>query len=369
LGDWWHKRAVFYENSQKLFSSLIELNNDCDNIMKVWIKAPYRLKTLWIFGGTEFEKNPVLYVISNKLKSKISITIDFENEKIEAISQVDVSDQLFEELSHQRQETLEEGFPLIDFASVSGEFFNILDEYDTSLKNVISLIRSRFHIVGISDDLIERDDTFFWSLDNLNFRPIHSIKPAYIQLGQVITQNDFQQIQNDLDSDTIPFFLAFKFLNSALNDEVPEFKILDATTAAELAIKEFLIRKNPSLEKLLSELQSPSLPKLYGPILEEYSSGNQKKGEKSPRRKILDYGNQLRNKIVHTPSNLEIPEGYAFFYCKNVESAICHLLTLLYPTDPLWKMRYKESFPYSSSDQKRLEKEFQEFVEKIQRKS
>ena len=30
--------------------------------MKVWIKVPYHLKTLWIFGGTELEGNPVVHV-------------------------------------------------------------------------------------------------------------------------------------------------------------------------------------------------------------------------------------------------------------------------------------------------------------------
>ena len=129
--------------------------------MKVWIKVPYHLKTLWIFGGTELEGNPVVHVNSNELKSIISIAIDFQNNKIEAISQVDVSSQLFEELFHQSQKKPEEGLPLIDFTSVNEEFYNILDEYDVALKKVMSLIRSRFHIVGIADDLIECDEPFF----------------------------------------------------------------------------------------------------------------------------------------------------------------------------------------------------------------
>ena len=49
--------------------------------MKVWIKVPYHLKTLWIFGGTELEGNPVVHVNSNELKSIISIAIDFQNNK------------------------------------------------------------------------------------------------------------------------------------------------------------------------------------------------------------------------------------------------------------------------------------------------
>jgi hypothetical protein len=337
--------------------------------MKVWIKAPYHLKTLWIFGGTEFEENPVFHVNSDKFKTKISIAIDFKNKKIEAISQVEVSSQLFEELSHQSQKKPEDGLPLIDFSAVSGEFYNILDEYDVAIKKVISLIRSRFQIVGIADDLIERDEPFFWSVDNINFGLLFCIKLSYTVLGQVITQDDFQQIQEDLDRETIPFFLAFKFLNSALNDEVPEFKILDATTAAELAIKEFLMRKNPTLEKLLSELPSPPLPKLYGSILENYSSENEKKGERSPRLKILDCGNQLRNKIVHNPTKLDIPEKFAGFYCINVESAICHLLTLLYPYDALWKSRFDNSYNFKPEEQSKREKEFCEFVKNIQKKS
>ena len=79
--------------------------------MKVWIKVPYHLKTLWIFGGTELEGNPVVHVNSNELKSIISIAIDFQNNKIEAISQVDVSSQLFEELFQQSQKNLKKDFP------------------------------------------------------------------------------------------------------------------------------------------------------------------------------------------------------------------------------------------------------------------
>jgi hypothetical protein len=83
--------------------------------------------------------------------------------------------------------------------------------------------------------------------------------------------------------------------------------------------------------------------------------------------KILDCGNQLRNKIVHSPIKLDIPEKFAGFYCSNVESAICHLLTLLYPEDALWKSRFNHSYNYTPEEQSKLEKEFCEFVKNIQR--
>ena len=368
MGDWWHKRGdLCYYSSQKLFSSFIELNNHRDDVMKIWIKTSYHLKTLWIFGGTEFGKNPIIQVNSNKLKTIIFFTIDFKNEKIEAISQVDVSSQLFEELLHQSQKKPEEGLPLLDFTSVSEEFYNILDEYDATLRMVISVIRSRFHIVGIADDLIERDEPFFWSSDNINFGPIFWIKPAYSQLGQVITQNDFQQIQNDLDNNKFPLFMAFRFLNRSWNDDLPELKILDAAIAAELAIKEFLAIKDPSNAKQWIKSKAPPIPQLYGPILESCISKNGKTGQRSPYLKILDCGNQLRNKIVHNPIKLDIPEKFAGFYCTNVESAIYHLITLLYPGDALWKSRFDNSYNFKPEEQSRCEKEFCEFVKKIQK--
>ena len=203
-------------------------------------------------------------------------------------------------------------------------------------------------------------------MDNINFGPIFWIKPSYVQLGQIITQNDFRYIQNDLNSDKIPFFTAFRFLNRALNDEVSELIILDATIAAELAIKEFLAKKDPLNAKQWIESQAPPLPQLYGPILELYSSENRRKGERSPRLKILDFGNQLRNRIVHNPTKLDIPEKFAGFYCINVESAICHLLTLFYRDDALWKLRFDNS--YNTEKQSKLEKEFCEFVKDLQKK-
>jgi hypothetical protein len=334
--------------------------------MKIWLKVPYYLEITRKFEGTEFAEPPVLSIKSKKINSTVNTSLDFESGKVEAVSQIEISTQLFEELSRQCKKNPDQGLPCLDFIpQVRDEFYNILNEFDFAIKKVISIMRSRFHIIGISDNIVDRDEKISWSLDNVNFQTIYCIKSSIVVLGQTISKKDLHLIQNDLNNDNSPFFMAFRFLNSALNDDVPEFKILDATTAAELAIKEFLIRKNPALEKLLSELQSPPLPKLYGSILEQYSSVPGKNGEKSPRLKVLDYGNQLRNKIIHSPTKLEIPEFFAYFYCINVESAICHLLTLLYPDDPLWKKRFIQSYSVSTDEQKRLEKECRQFLEKI----
>ncbi len=55
--------------------------------------------------------------------------------------------------------------------------------------------------------------------------------------------------------------IAMTHLHRAVNEPLPRHKWIDATIAAELAVKEFLIRKCPELRSLLERLPSP-LPSL-----------------------------------------------------------------------------------------------------------
>ena len=100
---------------------------------------------------------------------------------------------------------------------------------------------------------------------------------------------------------------------------------IDATIAAELAIKEFLITYKPEVEVLLLEVPSPPLYKLYGSILKSYT------GEKSPKVKELAEGAKIRNLLVHKPEQTNIDHQEAIDYVSDVEFAIGHLLYLLDP--------------------------------------
>ena len=108
---------------------------------------------------------------------------------------------------------------------------------------------------------------------------------------------------------------------------------IDSTIAAELAIKEFLIRYRPDWKTLLIELPSPPIHKLYGPVLESLA------GEKSPVLKELQKGSEIRNRLIHRAGE-SVSREEANEYFMNVETAIFHLLALLYPDDELVKREY-----------------------------
>lgn len=129
-------------------------------------------------------------------------------------------------------------------------------------------------------------------------------------------------------NETIPLF-GMHHLHRAKKDDIARNKWIDATIAAELAVKEVLIRAEPSIETLLLEMPSPPLDKLYGSILKTYL------GEPSPYVMHIKKGVEIRNKLVHKPSKIDIELQDAIDYVGNIERAIFHLLSLLYPDDKL----------------------------------
>lgn len=127
-------------------------------------------------------------------------------------------------------------------------------------------------------------------------------------------------------------------MHRAINEEHnPRYKWIYATTAAELAIKEFLIEYtykngcNP-IEPLLLELPSPPLYKLYGLILESYL------GERSPCVTRISKGSEKRDRLLHRPERKggkqeAVSENEARLYVRQIEMALFHLLHELYRED------------------------------------
>lgn len=114
-----------------------------------------------------------------------------------------------------------------------------------------------------------------------------------------------------------------------LRENIAHYKWIDATIAAELAVKEVLATVNPELETLLMEMPSPPLAKLYGTILERYL------GEKSPYLKQIQKGVEIRNRLVHRHDAEAIDDQEASDYVQSIEGAIFHLLSLAHPNSLL----------------------------------
>jgi len=86
-------------------------------------------------------------------------------------------------------------------------------------------------------------------------------------------------------------------------------------------------RKRPELETLLLEIQSPPLQKLFGVVLESEI------GERSPKLKSIGKGAELRNRLIHRPRHDPPTDDDAERYVNDIEVAIYHLLSHLYPND------------------------------------
>jgi len=202
-------------------------------------------------------------------------------------------------------------------------------------QKVLSLIKYCLNQIMVKENLFYIKGQY-WSIDKSQWKMIPPIISMVIDTHGLIplNENTVNAIQSYIQDDFEPF-LALRHLHRAKNESNPHYKWIDATIAAEWAVKEFLIRFIPDVEAILLEVPSPPLHKLYGSILESYTD------QRSPKLKGLAEGEKIRNKLLHRPQDIHISLEQANEYVHDVEIAIYHLLTLLYPNDPIMKHFYK----------------------------
>lgn len=123
-------------------------------------------------------------------------------------------------------------------------------------------------------------------------------------------------------------FLAAQHLHEARRHRGTRFRWIEATTAAELAIKEALLRMEPKFAPLLLEVPSPPLGRLYGSVLEAVA------GERSPFLKALQKGVEVRNRLVHRPSEPDPDPQQLADYVGDVDRAVRHLRRLCRRRNP-----------------------------------
>jgi hypothetical protein len=132
-------------------------------------------------------------------------------------------------------------------------------------------------------------------------------------------------IQALLDSNFQPLE-ALRHLHRAERESDPRSKWIEATIAAELAVKEVLMRLHPNLSTLLLELPAPPIDKLYGKVLETYS------GKSSEFKTRLAEGAKVRNQLLHRPGT-SVEFEKARDYIAMVRKAIYDLVVRLDPED------------------------------------
>ena len=196
---------------------------------------------------------------------------------------------------------------------------------------VLSILKYLLNRDSISSELCSLK-SIKWSNDNRSWNAIswnQIINAPGIKV-KWITDDVSVYIQKAID-DNIQPWIALKYIEHAKREKIPNHKWIYATIAAELAIKEFLIQKEPVIEALLLELPSPPLDKLYGSILNKYA------GSESPAKKVIKKGIETRNKLLHQASEFEIEEDEATAYVQEIDNAINDLMIRLYSKESICK--------------------------------
>lgn len=196
----------------------------------------------------------------------------------------------------------------------------------TSTRRVLNAIKYCFKNIELDEEFFRIKGTF-WSIDRNDWGRFpggqvsmaigtRSVQPLNIESVKILEA----YLAKGYDP-----FLFLSFLHRAKRETNPKYKWIDATIAAELAIKECFINFKPEIEPILLEVPSPPLHKLYGSILEFYT------GQRSPRLKEISNGVTIRNKLVHRPEIIKIDHKESMNYVDHVEEAIGHLLSIFYP--------------------------------------
>jgi hypothetical protein len=260
---------------------------------------------------------------------KAIVNVAFQDKLIEVdIENYSMSTELIEYLSQESYPEYKD-IPVI-FQKEISKAINLLSSLAI---NILEIINYHLQYYNISENMISIKFNG-WRLNSQKWRWF----PFDISIAvDVHSLPDFnkitcQYIQESINEEIIPL-VGMQYLHKAKIEQINNYKWITATIAAELAVKEVLIRARPDLEKLLLELPAPPMTKLYGSILEHYL------GQRTPYMKAINKGHEVRNKLIHRPSSVKIDDQEAINYVNDIERAIFHLLSLLYPKNNLIKSK------------------------------
>jgi len=166
-----------------------------------------------------------------------------------------------------------------------------------AVRQFAGLLKQELHRYDINDELIG-NPYYKWSLgDNQWFSIPRGLRVdvGLSSLGNLnaITAKSLQELLSENEEALV----ATSYLHQARNSMNRRYQWIYATMAAELAIKEILVRIEPKLQVILGTLPSPPLNKLYGDVLESVA------GVRSTNLSTLQNGAQKRNQLVHNPKS------------------------------------------------------------------
>ncbi|HEX5783545.1 MAG TPA: hypothetical protein VFY35_02350 [Burkholderiaceae bacterium] len=210
-------------------------------------------------------------------------------------------------------------------------FNDINSKLTDAARRVVETLKYFIGLRKIGDAAVSQIADVEWSNGVSPFRRVPVLMRAFGKMTSDIhlSARVVEMLQKCLDNGWTPL-LAMRHLYRAIQEPTPRFKWIDATIAAELAVKEALQRKHPDIRPLLIHMPSPPLHKLYGELLEHYL------GERSPYLKTINEGVKRRNELVHQPTDTQVTREEADKYVDQIMKAIHHLYGLIYPD---WELK------------------------------
>ena len=280
------------------------------------------------------------------IENKVTITADYEckyvtSKMISKLNQI-MTEEILSKINLKKGDKVK--LPSLDFENKNEEF---IDEYKNlylDLHHVLSdfSLLLKFHLrkLHFRDPRTKNLSRLFYYDEDENKWRDAKLNPLISTTMGVYKQkhinqrflNSFDQLIKQGERSLV----AFRYLNIGANTNDPKAIWISTTTALEIAIKEILIRVDPKLEKLLSEINSPPLPKMYKGILHSIT------GYESPYYKEIDKGAQIRNKIIHRPKLIKIENQDSLNYLYMANCAIDHLLQVVKCYKSSTVLRYKK---------------------------
>jgi hypothetical protein len=293
--------------------------------MKIQFKGYFKPGTIdntsvEVGGNRNFEKLTI---------GHIEVEIDPRNHVFVATISVDVDKNTYEHLESNRN--------LRDNQVIS----EIQHKLRTTIEKIVRYLKYFYGIPELDDrnERIPFEESYTWS-DEKGKWYVTSDNPEVAYRGRDLTyriDNNFLAWMPLLIENGVEPLFGFTHLHKAFLESNTRHKRIDATTAAELSIKEFLTIYKPELSPLLLNLPSPPLKKLYGDVLRDYT------GKPSPMTSALAKGSEQRNLLIHRARQTAPSKNETDVYLHQVQIAIMHLHTLLEPDSKLFEYLLKRS--------------------------
>lgn len=200
------------------------------------------------------------------------------------------------------------------------ELHNITRPIREAVRQFAGLLKQELHRYDINDELIG-NPYYEWSLSDNQWYPVPRALRVDIGLSSLgnLDERVAKHLQELLSEDE-EALVATSYLHQARNSMNRRYQWIYATMAAELAVKEIIVRIEPKFEVILATLPSPPLNKLYGDVLESVA------GVRSTSLTTLQNGARKRNKLVHNPKSATPTFNEVNEYIDFIESRIKWLL-------------------------------------------